>query len=81
VRPADFAQYPLDVGDGVDAHGLGHVGASLHEQLAAPDRLVEALDARRVGAGGNEQVRIAPRVERGLDLGEHLLDRHDLLAR
>ena len=41
----------------------------------------DALDPRGVGAGGDEQVGIAPRVERSLDLGQHLLDRHDLLAR
>ena len=33
-----------------------------------------------VGARGDEQIGIAARVERGLELGQHLLDRDDLLA-
>ena len=41
---------------------------------------LRTLDTVRIGAGGDEQVRIAPHIERGLDLGQHLLDRHDLLA-
>jgi hypothetical protein len=40
-----------------------------------------AADARCVGARRDEEIGIGARVERGLDLGEHLLDRHDLLAR
>ena len=80
MRPADLTQDPLDVGDGVDAHGLGHVGAGFHEQLAAGDGRLETLDARGIGARRDEQVAVAPRIERGFDLGEHLLDRDDLLA-
>ena len=60
---------------------LGHVGAGFHEKLAALDRGFDAVDAGGVGARGDEQIGIAPRVERGLDLGQHLLDRDDLLAR
>jgi len=61
VRPADFAQNPLDVRDGIDAHGLCHVGAGFHEQLAACDRRFETLDARGIGARRDEQVAVAPR--------------------
>ncbi len=81
MRPADFAYDALDIVDRIDAHGLCHVGAGLHEKLTAPDRGIEAFDARGVGAAGNKEIGIAPRIERGLDLGQHLLDRDHLLAR
>ena len=80
MRAADFAHDALDVVDGVDAHGLRHVGAGVHEQLAALDRGVEAFDAGGIGAAGDEEVGIAAGIERGLDLGQHLLDRDHLLA-
>ena len=81
MRPGDFAQRPLDLGNGVEAHRLRHVGAGLHEKLAARDSFFRTLDAESVGASGDPHVRIAPGVERSLDLRQHLLDRHDLLAR
>ena len=81
MRPRDFAERPLDLRNGVEPHRLRHVGAGLHEQLAALDRRFDALDAGGVGARRDQQIGIGARVERGLDLGQHLLDRHDLLAR
>ena len=81
VRARNFAQRPLDFWNGVEAHRLGHVGARLHEQLAARDRLLDAFDAGGVGARRDIEVRVGAGVERGFELGQHLLDRHDLLAR
>jgi len=55
VRAAHFAQHALDLRNGVGAHGLGHVGAGFHEQLAARDGIIQAGDAGGVGARGDEQ--------------------------
>jgi hypothetical protein len=39
------------------------------------------MNSRGIGTRGDEEIRILPRIERGLDLGQHLLDRDHLLAR
>ena len=43
-------------------------------------RRVQALDRGRVGAGDEQQVRVAPGGDRGLDLAHHLLDADHRLA-
>src|SRR6202023_4238074 len=61
--------------------GVLYSRPSLHEQPAARDGAIDTRDPGSIGASGDEKIAIAPRVERGFDLGEHLLDRDDLLAR
>src|SRR5262249_37842755 len=51
-----------------------------HEKLTARDGRLYALNACGVRARGDKEIRIGSRVERGLEFGEHLLDRNDLLA-
>ena len=56
-----------------------HVGARLGIGVGALERLVEALDRDRVRAADQRHVALA-RVERGLDLADHLRLRHQRLV-
>ena len=80
MRPFDLADNAFDVVDGIDPHGFRHVGAGRHEKLRAFDRGIETVDAGGIGTRGNEEIRIAPRIQCRFQLGQHLLDRNDLLA-
>jgi hypothetical protein len=79
--PRHLADHAPDVGDGIDALGLGRIGARRHERPAARNGGIDALDAGGVGAGDDEQTAVAPRIERGLDPGQHVGERDNLLAR
>ena len=68
------------------AHLLGvageheqHVGARLLEGFAAAQRLIEAVEAARIGAGDDQQIGIGAGGERLLDLLDHELGRHQVL--
>ena len=60
-------------------HDQQHVCAGAMQSLATPQRLVEAPRAGRIGAPDDQKVRVAPRGNGGLDLGNHQVEADDVL--
>lgn len=55
-----------------------HVGTGLVKRLAAPKRVVEIGDAPRIRSPDYDEVRIRPRLDGLLDLGDHEFRRHQM---
>ena len=57
-----------------------HVGAGFAIERGARDGALEALDGDRVGAGDDQRVAGAARIDRRLDLADHVLRRNQRLV-
>ena len=57
-----------------------HVGTGLDIAIDALDRGIEPLDGARIRARDDDEVSVLPRIDRGLDLADHLLCADELLA-
>ena len=72
-----------DAGEFLQADGRldeGGVGAGLDESVGALNRPVEAVHRPRVGARNDLEIVVVAAVHRGLDLLDHLAERHHVLA-
>ena len=58
-----------------------HVGTRLDHRMRAIDRGVEAEHRARIGARDDLEILVPPRIDRGLHLAQHLVERNDVFAR
>ena len=79
-RLLDLATDALELGLAFRRFHEDHVGAGLLVELGAAQRLVQAMSGAGIGAGHDHCRRIAPRLDRDLDLEHHVLGRHDAAA-
>src|SRR5215470_16620270 len=79
-RPADLAPDDPQFLDILRRLDKTDIGAGFEIGIDAVERRRQPLDGACIGAGNDDQLGIAPGVDRGADLADHLAEAHHLFA-